>query len=501
MNFNHVLEESELVSHIEKFQFPLKSGRTEFQRMLETEMVSSRKLLQDRQSKIQHLRNFPADLESLERNLESVKLEEQLLLSYVPNESSKISDGQIFFQGEHTKSLNFIPYCIIFFVFLKIWIAPIMALMTPLIFAVVPYILMTTIMSINIPWETYKVIMKQMVFGINSNEPWTFKHYMQILWTLASLGQSIVSPFMTAYHTANLDKEIVKRGYALIRLHSVAKECLTRIQNLESNLFDSLLLPDIPQEPHEAVAWMDSEPLGMKHLWKIIGRLSVYIHIAKDECWKSVDWKTAKDTPMTLTNIYDLAIDPEKSIKSSVNLNGHGLLTGPNRGGKSSALRAILQQVILGQVTGFTYNITGSWKPYTFIFSRLKSRDTAGKESLFEMEVRHASSILSTIKLKKNHTLVLIDELFHSTNPPDAETSAKLFLKLLWNYNYVKSIISTHIFSLCDTQHAIPIQTFCCDAKEKPDGSLIYSYKITEGGVCRVSSVKEVLKESGMLCA
>jgi DNA mismatch repair ATPase MutS len=182
-------------------------------------------------------------------------------------------------------------------------------------------------------------------------------------------------------------------------------------------------------------------------------------------------------------------------------LKGHGLLTGPNRGGKSSALRAILQQVFLGQVTGFTYEAKGSWKPFTLIFSRLKSRDTAGKESLFEMEVRHASAILSTINRVKKNTLVLIDELFHSTNPPDAETSAKLFLELLWKHDTVKSIISTHIFSLCDTKQITPIQTFCCNAKENPDGSLEYSYQITEGGVCRVSSVKEVLKESGMVCA
>jgi hypothetical protein len=503
MNFKHVLEESELVSHIDKMQFSLKSGKAEFQRMLETEMVSSTKLLQERQSRIQHLRNFSADLENLENDLESVKAEEELLLSHAPNESSKIADGQIFFQGEHTKSLNFIPYCIVVFVFLKIWIAPIMALMTPLIFAIVPYILMTTVMGVSIPWETYKVIMKQMVFGIQSNEPWRLKHYMQVLWTLGSLGQSIVGPFMTAYHTANLDGEIVKRGNALIRIHSVAKKCVDRLKQLGSNLFDSLLLPELPQEAHEAVAWMDSEPLGMRLIWKIMGRLSVYVRLAKDQRWKSVDWKSEKGAPMTLNNLYDLAIDSEKSVKSAVNLVGHGLLTGPNRGGKSSALRAILQQVVLGQVTGFTYEASGTWKPYVLIFSRLKSRDTAGKESLFEMEVRHASTILSTIKRANSHSLVLIDELFHSTNPPDAETSAKLFLKLLWKYSCAKSIISTHIFSLCDAnaEHITPIQTFCCNAEEKSDGSLAYSYKITEGGVCRVSSVKEVLKESGMVCA
>lgn len=496
MNFQHVLEESELVSHIEKFNFPLKSAETEFQRMLESELSSSTTILQGRQNKIQYLRKFPADLENLEKNLESVKTDEDLLLSHVPNESSKISDGQIFFQGEHTKALNFIPYCIVCLVFLKIWIAPLMALMMPLILAVVPYILIKTLMDIDIPWDAYKIIMKKMVFGIQSDEPWKLKHYMQILWTLASLGQSIVSPFMTAYHTANLDSEIVKRGKALIRIHSIAKGCIEHLNRLGSNIFETLILPEIPQEAHEAVAWMDSEPLGMRQLWKVVGRLAVYIHIAKDTVWIPVDWKGS----LSLENLSDLAISSEKSVKSAVNLKGHGLLTGPNRGGKSSALRAIIQQVILGQVTGFTYDTKGSWKPFGLIFSRLKSRDTAGKESLFEMEVRHASAILSTIERIKKNTLVLIDELFHSTNPPDAETSAKLFLELLWKNHNVKSIISTHIFSLCDAkQNMTPIQTFRCNAEEKSNGSLEYSYKITEGGVCRVSSVKEVLKEAGMV--
>jgi hypothetical protein len=495
MNLQHVLEESELVSHIDKFQFPLKSGKTEFQRMLETELSSSTTILQNRQSKIQYLRKFPADLNILEKNLESVKSDEELLLSHVPNESSKIADGQIFFQGEHTKALNFIPYCIVCFVFLKIWVAPIMALMMPLILAIVPYVLVKTLMDIDIPWEAYKIIMKKMIFGIQSDEPMKLKHYVQILWTLGSLGQSIISPFMTAYHTANLDAEIVKRGEALIRIHSVAKKSLEHLKEIGSTIFENLILPEIPTESHEAVAWMDSEPLGMKQLWKVIGRLSIYIHIAKDDRWNSVNWKSS----LVLENLSDLAIG--SAVKSAVNLKGHGLLTGPNRGGKSSALRAILQQIFLGQVTGFTYEAIGSWKPFALIFSRLKSRDTAGKESLFEMEVRHASAILSTIKRVKKNTLVLIDELFHSTNPPDAETSAKMFLELLWKHDTVKSIISTHIFSLCDTKQITPIQTFCCNAKENLDGSLEYSYQITEGGVCRVSSVKEVLKEAGMVCA
>jgi DNA mismatch repair ATPase MutS len=236
----------------------------------------------------------------------------------------------------------------------------------------------------------------------------------------------------------------------------------------------------------------------MKYFWKIVGQVSVYTQLARDPSWIPVKWSDSIQT-LSIEPFSDLAIQKEKAIKSSLVLKGHSLLTGPNRGGKSSNLRAILQQVLLGQTTGFTYLANGSWKPFSTIFTRLKSQDTAGKESLFEMEVRFASQIINTVKKQKKHVLVLIDEIFHSTNPPDAETSAKLFLEILWKYPHVKSIISTHIFSLCEGKH--PIQTFYCDAEEDDDGKLKYFYKLTEGGVCKISSVREVLIESGLLCA
>jgi DNA mismatch repair ATPase MutS len=151
--------------------------------------------------------------------------------------------------------------------------------------------------------------------------------------------------------------------------------------------------------------------------------------------------------------------------------------------------------VLLGQTFGLTYGATGSWRPFQLLFSRLKSKDHAGKESLFEMEVRMAATMLKTTKSTEKHSLVLIDELFHSTNPPDAEISAKLFLQQLWNLPNVKSMISTHIFSLCEMPQKP--QMVCVPAEETAEGEIQYSYKLAPG-ICRVSSVREVLKEHGL---
>jgi len=432
--------------------------------------------------------------------LQALQESETIVLRHVASETSSTAEEQIFFKGEHTKVLNHIPYIILFFVFLKVWVAPCLALFTPLILCIMPYVIITSVMDMPIPWDMYVQMMKQMLFGLAAGESWSVKHYGQAAWTLASIGQSMVTPFVTSYHTAKLDNAIVKRADAFLTLYTQGSQLLEEFQDL--GLFQEVQtkFPEIPTEPHELAAWMEAEPLGMKQVWKLLGRLSILVTLASDSSWQPVVWNS-KEPSLVLNTFVDLAIPEEKVRHSTLHLRGHSLLTGPNRGGKSSNLRAILQQVLLGQTCGFTKGAQGSWKPFGLLFTRLKSRDSAGKESLFEMEVRMAAKILHTTRAKQQHTLVLIDELFHSTNPPDAETSAKLFLQSLWRLGNCKSIISTHIFTLCEAVseklQSNKVQTLCCPATETPSGKLQYSYTL-QPGICRVSSVREVLKESGL---
>ncbi len=498
MDLEHIYHESELETHIYRFGFPLKAGEEECKRQLRGPWISNRLLLEERAKDVLRLRDDPELCAYAMETLASLKESESILRAHTPSETSKTAEGQIFFQGEHTKVLNTIPYMIAVMVFMKIWIAPLLALMTPLLLAVMPYVIMTTIMDMNITWDIYTSMMKHMLLGIQNGESWKPKHYVQALWTAISIGQGIVTPFITAYHTSNLDQTIVARGQAAIQMQLKCQDLLNRLRAIGCLQTNHLMVPDVPMEPRQAAAWMDSEPLGVQTLWRLTGRLTVLCTLAADQSWNPVQWTT--NEALCLTDLSDLAIPKMRAVQSSLSLRGHSLLTGPNRGGKSSCLRAILQQVILGQTFGLTKGVRGSWKPYGQVFTRLKSRDHAGKESLFEMEVRMASTIIKTIQSNRKHSLVLIDELFHSTNPPDAEISARLFLQQLWKFSYAKSIISTHIFSLCEGIQQTTesgIQLLCCPAEESSAG-IRYSYSL-QSGICKVSSVREVLQENGLL--
>jgi hypothetical protein len=498
MDIPHLIKESELITHADTFGFPLHAGKEEFQRQLQLPWVSNTAIIESRQRDIQRLWARPSLAAEVREKLQGLKEAEEIVKAHKPTETSKTADGQIFFTGSETKALNAIPYILSICVFFKVFVAPALALMMPLVLAIMPYIIMTTVMDMNIPWDMYTTMMKQMVFGLQSGEPWRLKHYAQALWTLISLGQGMVQPFFTAYHTAKLDATIVKRGEAFHRICQTSQTLLHQLRDIGCQV-TLLEFPELPTEPRQIAAWMEHEPLGVQTVWRIVGALSVIATIADDQCWNPVQWTTTNT--VHLTNISDIAIPQDRAVKSSVQLTNHSILTGPNRGGKSSNLRAVLQQIILGQRFGFTFHCSGSWKPFQAIFTRLKSRDHAGRESLFEMEVRMAATMLRHLeKNPEQHALVCIDELFHSTNPPDAEISARIFLERLWRLSRVKSIISTHIFSLCEDATNHHIQMLCCPATSTPNGDISYSYTLAPG-VCRVSSVKEVLRENGMPCA
>jgi DNA mismatch repair ATPase MutS len=132
---------------------------------------------------------------------------------------------------------------------------------------------------------------------------------------------------------------------------------------------------------------------------------------------------------------------------------------------------------------------------FSWIADGLRLDDKPGKMSMFEREVSFASHILSK---KDGCGLVLYDELFHSTNPPDALFCSKTFLGDFWRYETVTSIISTHSFELLNSLPQC-VKPICCPAEEDPlTRKIKYTYRV-EPGICRLSSVREVLAEAGFL--
>jgi DNA mismatch repair ATPase MutS len=136
--------------------------------------------------------------------------------------------------------------------------------------------------------------------------------------------------------------------------------------------------------------------------------------------------------------------------------------------------------------------------PVEWIVSSLRLEDRPGQASLFEREVSVAGDIVGRIREGKTRGWVIIDELFHTTNPPDAATASQIFLRKLWSSNLTTSIVSTHLFSHAEEAPA-NVQRLCVDSSlDEATGKIDYKYQVING-INKMSSVEELLIESKVI--
>lgn len=432
------------------------------------------------------------------------KILAQIDISGEASDLEKEATAQIYFNGTFTTPLNSIPYIVAIIAALKIYVAPLLALCLPLIIFILPYVFMTTMMGTAIPWDTYKTILFRFVLGIDTSEPWSLKQVMKFVWGLASFGQGILQPVFTAFHTWKLRRTFMEQAEA-IRTYTGAAVGLHKIMT-------SLVpcrtpyMPPVPADSYVAVHWWGREKSVVEHYRSLIGWIDMMFALgAARETWRPVAFVSASVSgsegasvstgTLHLEGFHDVSIPADRAVRNDIVIEGHTLITGPNRGGKSSVMRGILQAVLCAQTFGAVPNARSATMstPYSAFYTRLVSADRPGSASLFESDVMFALDVLRGTGAGTSTSaspFIMIDELFHSTNPSDAERSASYFLRQLWASSGATSLISTHMFGLLTTapDH---VARKCVYATQAPDGSIDYTYSVRDG-VCTVSSVGEV---------
>jgi DNA mismatch repair ATPase MutS len=201
-----------------------------------------------------------------------------------------------------------------------------------------------------------------------------------------------------------------------------------------------------------------------------------------------------------LKDFGDSSIDFGSRITSSISIGGknqnHAILTGPNRGGKSSLMRGILTNIRYSHAFGVAFAGKAQMTHFSWIGDGLRLDDLPGKQSMFEREVAFAASAL---KKTEGRGIILYDELFHSTNPPDAKRTSEVFCDSLWKKKNCLSVISTHVYSLA-REAPLELVKPICMASWIRNSFHDFSYTV-QSGVCEVSSVDLVLKQYNLIQA
>ncbi len=490
MDIEDSVRESQAEKLLDPLGFQTLAGKERFQKQLR-QWSSNEGILRRRQESILFLRLSNPSLDEPFQEIQS--LEKQVETFFQKNEVEKNSYEQLFFSWPSLLVLNTIPFMLMFLSYFKLYVVPCMALFMPIAMAILPYFYLVYFHNLPITVEQYMEIAMGM-FGLQGFSYQNPKALLQASITLFSIAQSIYQPIQNALHLATIHQSLVEKGQAIAKLLRYAKamyDILPEKQRPTLDLFAA-------QDDHGLFveAWLS--PYKLRLLLQYIGDMEVIYRLAKAPNLQPVHFKTTHSPCL----IIEQGVDPflADSIPYSLDLSKshHAILTGPNRGGKSSVLRSTLLNVILAQSFGMAFTLKSmKLRPFDWIATGLKLEDKPGSTSMFESEVDFATRIIQVSHQREKIGFVLFDELFHSTNPPDGARTADIFLQQLWKQPNVSSFISTHVFDLAKKAHK-GIQRLCVPAHKGEDGSLTFTYTLQEG-VCEVSSVDLILKEKGLL--
>ena len=433
------------------------------------------------------------------------------------NELEKESYNELLFTKPLWQPINFIPFLLSIWAFIRVYALPFISFLVPIMTLIVPYVLIRYVFKLPIQFGMYTEMVSSILSGSSpfnltsivsasssaatsaasaaTAAPTSMmdailpKNITQIFFLGVSIIQGLIQPYWTYDHLHRVDTQLKVKEQSLITLKTIYNNIQTLFEKYGIDILDSPL-KSLPND-RQILASAILHPTNFKYTLRILGDLDVLFHIATHKKLCIVDWK--KNLTYNIHDTYDYQIPEDKCNPFTIQNLNHALLTGPNRGGKSSVLRALTCSSVLAHTYGVAIGTKCEMSVFKNIFVNMSSDDLPGEESRFEKEVIFTSNTIRT----NEPSIILIDELYHTTNPPDALLSCKKYCNYLWNKTNSISIISTHLFELVENAPA-NIQKLCCPAHiDSATNKVIFSYSLKDG-ICRVSSVDELLEKYGI---
>jgi hypothetical protein len=187
-------------------------------------------------------------------------------------------------------------------------------------------------------------------------------------------------------------------------------------------------------------------------------------------------------------------------ITNDLQINGwHQLLiiTGANMSGKSTFLRTIGVNMILGMVGAPVYASSLTFTPVQ-LYSCIRTNDSLMKrESYFYAELKRLKQIMDFLETGQP-TFLLLDEILRGTNSQDKQAGSMALIRQLLAYK-VSGMIATHDLALGNLKNDEPdhIHNHCFEI-EISDNKMKIDYKLRPG-VCQNLNASFLMKEMGII--
>jgi hypothetical protein len=172
------------------------------------------------------------------------------------------------------------------------------------------------------------------------------------------------------------------------------------------------------------------------------------------------------------------------------------ILTGSNMSGKSTFLRSLGINMVLGGIGSVVCASKANIHPLPVLVSMRLSDSLADSESYFFAEIKRLKQIMDA--LEERPAFVLLDEILRGTNSDDKRNGTIEVVKKIIAKNAIGAI-ATHDIEVCLTTNEYPdILTNQCFEVEIQNNDLHFDYKL-RNGICKNRSATFLMQKMGVI--
>ncbi|MFR9603845.1 MAG: hypothetical protein SNG02_08285 [Rikenellaceae bacterium] len=206
------------------------------------------------------------------------------------------------------------------------------------------------------------------------------------------------------------------------------------------------------------------------------------------------------DFKISAQNMRHPLIPSDASVSNSIEISGRPavvIITGANMAGKSTFLRTVATNLILGMNGAPVCSESFSFSPIK-ILSSIKIQDSLmNRESYFYAELLRLSDILEQIN-DEPQSMIILDEILRGTNTKDKQQgSIGLLRKIIENRGV--AIIATHDLTVGKMEDEYPdyVSNYCFEVEI--DGDLLsFDYKL-KGGISSKLNASLLMRRMGII--
>ncbi len=332
-----------------------------------------------------------------------------------------------------------------------------------------------------------------------------FGRKSQLLGKYMQLLQQIESCDFQSDYLVGLKENILfpeSAGSTFGKLKTLVKEFEYRVNMLVGFILNSILLWDIRciyllwkwhNENHQKLTvWLDS--IAEMDALISLGNFA-YNH-------PSYIYPVISDEDFTFNSV-DLGhplLHPEKRIVNDFEINGWSkaiIVTGANMAGKSTFLRTVGVNLILGRIGAPVCATKMNFTPVK-IYTNMRTTDSLLKdESYFFAELKRIKGVLERLK-KGERIFIILDEMLKGTNSIDKLNGSKKLIRKLIEFESI-SLIATHDLKLGEMEEEFPNHVFnyCFEIRIDND-ELVFDYRLSKG-VTKTMNATFLMKKMGII--